>query len=71
LVLQIDKDAHALTVTPFSSLAVFGMDRKQRQILKDKPIDIVCDPGRLLDFKQAERSIDRWKSSSSMKPTGC
>jgi ATP-dependent RNA helicase RhlB len=56
LVLQIDKDAKGLARhTAFTSLAVFGgMDyRKQQQILKEGPIDIIAaTPGRLLDFKR-------------------
>lgn len=56
LVLQIDKDARALTrYTHVRSMAVFGgMDYvRQRKSLVDGPIDIVAaTPGRLLDYKR-------------------
>jgi ATP-dependent RNA helicase RhlB len=61
LVLQIDKDARALSkYTPYRCLAVFGgMDyRKQQTALDAGPVDIVAaTPGRLLDFKR-NRKID-------------
>jgi ATP-dependent RNA helicase RhlB len=61
LVLQIDKDAKALTkYSRCTSLAVFGgMEyRKQQQLLTQGHIDIVAaTPGRLLDFKR-NGSID-------------
>ncbi|HUI66056.1 MAG TPA: DEAD/DEAH box helicase [Bacteroidota bacterium] len=56
LVLQIDKDAKALSRhTRFKTMAVFGgMDyMKQKRMLGEGPIDIVAaTPGRLLDYKR-------------------
>jgi len=56
LVLQIEKDAHALSkyCTGIRTLAVYGgMDyQKQRRQLEQGPVDVVvATPGRLLDFK--------------------
>ena len=54
LVLQIEKDALGLgKYVPCSILAILGgIDyRKQQQILKTEPCDIlICTPGRLLDY---------------------
>ncbi|MEW6511368.1 MAG: DEAD/DEAH box helicase [Bacteroidota bacterium] len=56
LVLQIEKDAHALSKhTRCKAMAVFGgMDyTKQQRMLREGPIDIVAaTPGRLLDYKR-------------------
>lgn len=61
LVLQIEKDALGLgKYVPCSILAILGgIDyRKQQQILKAEPCDIlICTPGRLLDYMN-KRMVD-------------
>lgn len=64
LVMQIEKDAHAIgKYTPFSILSlVGGIDyRKQMERLKHEHIDIVvATPGRLIDFKK-QKLVDLGK----------
>jgi len=64
LVMQIEKDAHAIgKYTPFSVLSlVGGIDyRKQMERLKHEHIDIiVATPGRLIDFKK-QKLVDLGK----------
>ncbi|MCP4118301.1 MAG: DEAD/DEAH box helicase [Desulfobacteraceae bacterium] len=61
LVLQIEKDAKALTrYTPLRTISVFGgMDyRKQQEQLKSSHVDIIAaTPGRLIDFMQQKLVI--------------